>query len=931
TAVTATGTIAISDVDDGDNPTFANTTEAGTYGSLELVGENWTYTLDQSAVQDLDAGDQVTDTITLTASDGTQQAIVITITGSEDTPEVTGSFIGSVTEGNVGDAPVTASGTLSISDVDGDDNPTFANTTETGTYGSLELVNGNWTYTLDQSAVQNLDAGDEVTDTVTLTASDNTQQDIVITITGTDDLPEVTGSFTGSVTEGNVGDAPVTATGTIAISDVDSDDAPTFANTTESGTYGSLELVNGNWTYTLDQSAVQDLDAGDQVTDTITLTASDNTQQDIVITITGTDDEPEVTGEFVGSVTEGDEGDAVTATGTIAISDVDGDDNPTFADTTEAGTYGSLELVNGNWTYTLDQSSVQDLDAGDQVTDTITLTASDNTQQDIVITITGTDDLPEVTGSFTGSVTEGDEGDAVTATGTIAISDVDGDDNPTFADVTQAGTYGSLELVDGAWTYTLDQSAVQDLDAGNQVTDTITLTASDNTQQDIVITITGSEDLPEVTGEFIGSVTEGNEGDAPVTATGTIAISDVDDGDNPTFANTTEAGTYGSLELVDGAWTYTLDQSAVQDLDAGDEVTDTITLTASDNTQQDIVITITGTEDAPEASGEFVGSVTEGDVGDTAVTATGTISISDVDGDDNPTFADVTQAGTYGSLELVDGDWTYTLDQDSVQDLDTGDQVTDTITLTASDGTQQAIVITITGSEDTPEVTGSFIGSVTEGNVGDAPVTASGTLSISDVDGDDNPTFANTTETGTYGSLELVNGSWIYTLDQSAVQDLDGGDQVTDTITLTASDNTQQDIVITITGTDDAPEVSGEFVGSVTEGDEGDAVTATGTIALSDVDGDDNPTFADVTQAGTYGSLELVGENWTYTLNQGSVQDLDAGDQVTDTITLTASDNTQQDIVITITGTDDLPEVTGNFTGSVTEGNEDDAPVTATG
>ncbi|MPY01400.1 VCBS domain-containing protein, partial [Salinivibrio sp. VYel4] len=396
----------------------------------------------------------------------------------------------------------------------------------------------------------------------------------------------------------------------------------------------------------------------------------------------------------------------------------------------------------GAWTYTLDQSAVQNLDAGDEVTDTITLTASDNTQQDIVITITGTDDLSEVTGSFTGSVTEGDEGDAVTASGTIAISDVDSDNAPTFADTTETGTYGSLELVGENWTYTLDQSAVQDLDAGDQVTDTITLTASDNTQQDIVITITGTDDAPEVSGEFVGSVTEGNEGDA-VTATGTIAISDVDGDDTPAFADTTEAGTYGSLDLVNGNWTYTLDQSAVQNLDAGDQVTDTITLTASDNTQQDIVITITGTDDLPEVTGSFTGSVTEGDVGDTAVTATGTIAISDVDGDDNPTFADVTQAGTYGSLELVDGDWTYTLDQDSVQDLDAGDQVTDTITLTASDGTQQAIVITITGSEYTPEVTGSFIGSVTEGNVGDAPVTASGTLSISDVDGDDNPTFAN--------------------------------------------------------------------------------------------------------------------------------------------------------------------------------------------
>ncbi|OOE32061.1 hypothetical protein BZG00_16300, partial [Salinivibrio kushneri] len=77
-------------------------------------------TLDQASVQDLDAGDQVTDTITLNASDGTPQDIVITITGSEDAPEVTGSFVGSVTEGDVGDAPVTATGTIAISDIDGD-------------------------------------------------------------------------------------------------------------------------------------------------------------------------------------------------------------------------------------------------------------------------------------------------------------------------------------------------------------------------------------------------------------------------------------------------------------------------------------------------------------------------------------------------------------------------------------------------------------------------------------------------------------------------------------------------------------------------------------------------------------------------------------------------------------------------------------------
>ncbi|MFB9936176.1 retention module-containing protein [Photobacterium aphoticum] len=935
---TASGTIAISDVDNGDDPVFANTTIQGQYGSLELVDGKWTYTLDQSKVQQLDEGDVVKDTITLTASDGTKQDIVIDITGTEDAPEVSGSFTGLVTEGNIGDPDsATTAGTIGISDVDNGDDPVFANTTVQGQYGSLELVDGKWTYTLDQSKVQQLDEGDVVKDTITLTASDGTKQAIVIDITGTEDAPEVSGSFTGSVTEGNIGDpdsAKTTATGTISISDVDNGDDPVFANITVQGQYGSLELVDGKWTYTLDQSKVQQLDEGDVVKDTITLTASDGTQQDIVIDITGTEDASVVSGSFTGAVTEGDLTEVATATGTIGITDIDNGDDPVFANTTVQGQYGSLELVDGKWTYTLDQSKVQQLDEGDMVKDTITLTASDGTKQDIVIDITGTEDAPVVTGLFTGLVTEGNVGDPdsakTTATGTIGITDVDNGDDPVFANTKVQGQYGSLELVDGKWTYTLDQSKVQQLDEGDVVKDTITLTASDGTKQDIVIDITGTEDAPEVSGSFTGSVTEGNIGDPDsetTTATGTIAISDIDNGDDPVFANTTIQGQYGSLELVDGKWTYTLDQSKVQQLDEGDVVKDTITLTASDGTKQDIVIDITGTEDAPVVTGLFTGSVTEGDLTEVA-TATGTIGISDVDNGDDPVFANTTVQGQYGSLELVDGKWTYTLDQSKVQQLDEGDVVTDTITLTASDGTKQNIVIDITGTEDAPEVSGSFTGSVTEGNIGDPDsetTTATGTIGITDVDNGDDPVFANTTVQGQYGSLELVDGKWTYTLDQSKVQQLDEGDVVKDTITLTASDGTKQDIVIDITGTEDVPEVSGSFTGSVTEGNIGDpdsaTTTATGTIGITDVDNGDDPVFANTTVQGQYGSLELVDGKWTYTLDQSKVQQLDEGDVVKDTITLTASDGTKQDIVIDITGTEDAPEVSGSFTGSVTEGN----------
>ena len=138
-----------------------------------------------------------------------------------------------------------------------------------------------------------------------------------------------------------------------------------------------------------------------------------------------------------------------------SISDIDADDSPSFADVASTGGdngFGSFELVAGVWTYTLDQSSVQDLDAGDVVNDTITFTASDGSTQQITVNITGTDDASVISGTFTGAVVEGDIGDTATATGSLSISDVDADDSPIFADVASTGGdngFGSFELVAG--------------------------------------------------------------------------------------------------------------------------------------------------------------------------------------------------------------------------------------------------------------------------------------------------------------------------------------------------------------------------------------------------------------------------------------------------------------------------------------------------
>ncbi|MFK8081494.1 MAG: VCBS domain-containing protein, partial [Granulosicoccus sp.] len=884
--------ISISDVDDDDAPSFADvaaTAGDNAYGSFVLTSGTWTYTLNQSAVQDLDAGDTVTDTITYTATDGTTQQITITITGTDDAAVVAGTVIGAVTEGDVGDAAETATGSISISDADDDDAPSFADvaaTTGDNAYGSFVLTSGTWTYTLDQSAVQDLDAGDTVTDTITYTASDGTTQQITITITGTDDAAVVAGTVVGAVTEGDVGDAAETATGSISISDVDDDDTPGFADvgsTVGTNGYGSFVLSSETWTYTLNQSAVQDLDAGDTVTDTITYTATDGTTQQITITITGTDDAAVVAGTVIGAVTEGDVGDAAEiATGSISISDADDDDAPSFADvaaTNGDNAYGSFVLTSGTWTYTLAQNTVQDLDAGDTVTDTITFIATDGTAQQITITITGTNDASVITGITTGAVTEGDVGDAAeTVSGTLSVSDIDQDDTPVFVDVAPTSGdngYGSFVLISETWTYTLNQSAVQDLDAGDLVTDSITFTAPDGETQQIIVTIAGSGDASVITGVATGILIEGNVGGAAETATGTLTVSDLDADDTPDFADVARTpgdNAYGSFVFTGGTWTYTLDQSTLQELIAEDSVTDTITYTASDGTLQQVTITITGSNDEPVVNLDTTPLVYTENAGRLAVIDGLSVSDSDtanlsgaviqitgnyVAGEDELTFAALGAiSGSFvsatGTLTLTGiasvADYQAALRSVSYENISEAPSVlTRTLSVTVDDGTLASAAATreinIISVNDAPMITSDGAGTVAaitvdENQLAVTTVTATdqdaeGTLTYS-LGGTDASAFSIDSESG----VLTFNPAPDYEINSTYEVDV----IVTDNGTIPLADT--QRLTITVNDVNEAPVIisdGGGYTATVAVNENQTSVT---TVESTDQDAGNTQTYS---------------------------------------------------------------------------------------
>ena len=202
------------------------------------------------------------------------------------------------------------------------------------------------------------------------------------------------------------------------------------------------------------------------------------------------------------------EDEVLTASGLLSIADPDAGES-FFRSETVTGAHGSLTLTpDGSWTYEVDNDlpAVQSL-GGETLTDTVTVTSSDGTEQNIDITITGTNDVPVIGGDVSGSVIEDD---ALTASGQLAITDADAF-FAFFNEDTVSGAHGSLTITsDGAWSYTADnaQPAVQGLGEGAQLTDTVTVTSLDGTEQSIEITITGTNDVPVICGEFSGSVVE---------------------------------------------------------------------------------------------------------------------------------------------------------------------------------------------------------------------------------------------------------------------------------------------------------------------------------------------------------------------------------------------------------------------------------------
>jgi VCBS repeat-containing protein len=1133
---TASGDLNVTDADDS-GVVFAANDFTGDFGSLSINEQGqWTYTLTED-VQSLPQSTSVTDTFEIASSSGgATQTITITITGENDAATTGGSGSGTVGE----DGMLTTTGSLSITDPDTGESE-FVPDTQPGAYGTFTIgADGEWSYSLSNETpiVQSLAADETVTDTFSVGSKDGSTQELVtITITGANDLPLISGDTTGGVTEDVdvVSETNLSTSGDLLITDPDSDSNRQFAvisHESGSNSYGQFSITaNGAWTYAVANANVQFLGAGDTVTDSYTFMTDDGeASETVTVTITGSNDAAIIGNPPNATVTEDTATPNLVTSGLLALADVDQHEQSFKTVTTGAETNlssSSLTLdADGNYTFSVANTDVQYLGAGESKTETFTVETVDGDTKSINFTVNGINDAPVITSTTAdaqGSVTEAGHADDGTVfagspsiSGTLTATDADSSATKTWS-IAGTGTYGgiTIDAATGQWTYTLDdtKTATQLLREGTTATETFTATVKDDKNaiatQTVTVTINGTNDRPSLTG--VPSSFRGTE-DTSFTLTKTQLLqgyTDPDSGETATLEVSGLTSTAGTFASQDGGLTYTFtpnanfngnatfdykvvdengatstlasrsvvidpvndaptrtvatvslaainedatnpngatvnslfasafsdvkdDQSAndgseanpftgifitktaatpgqgewqwydsigkswepisaisapfglflgltsklrfvpapnfagmpgglsvrlVESADyregwftslSGEVNLDTSSVGTTANTVT-LNTTVNNVDDPTTITGAKTGKIKE----DTLTSAIGQLTVSDLDpGEIN--FMEVNQAegdNGYGVFSMTaNGTWLYALDNslDAVQALKpTSTPLTDSYTFTTTGGATQTVTISIFGTNDAPISVADFDTAEEAGGLHNTELGLDPTGNVldndTDVDADETKTitgfsFGTTMGAvgnalaGRYGALTLQsNGTYTYAVNNSntRVQALTGpGMSLTEMFRYTMVDQagraSSNHLTITITGANDSAVITGTTSGMVREDGPLSATSAKGNLNAVDVD---NPKDAwSVVSSNLsneqYGTYSLTADGiWHYTLDNTNpeVQALKTGEFLTDTITATTIDGTPQTVTITIAGTNDLAFISGDLTGSIRE------------
>jgi VCBS repeat-containing protein len=575
-------------------------------------------------------------------------------------PKVSGPVTGQATEDG---ATVTLNALANVTDAD--TKLDALNVSYSSLPAGVSYDNTTKSFVLDPSheAYQHLAKGEPYTVTFTYTVSDGkypTEASASWTITGTNDSPNVSGAVTGTATE----DGTVSSLNALAnASDKDDGavlsvvDVPTGDKLPAGVTYDAATKA-----FSLDPSdaAFQHLAAGQRQVVTVHYGVSDGiatTDASVSWAITGTNDAPRVSDTVKGSANEDGAASHLDALANASDAD-DGavlsvvnvpatDDLPAGVSYDVATHTFSLDPVN---------EAFQHLAAGQKQVVTVHYGVSDGiatTDASASWTVTGTNDVPRVSGAVTGAATE--DGAASTLNALLNASDKDDGAVLSVVDVPAADKLPAGVTYDAATrSFSLDPShaAYQHLANGQKEVVTVHYGVSDGlatTGASASWTITGTNDAPRVSSAVTGTATE----DGQVSSLDALAkASDADDGATLSVVNVPAAGDLPAGVTYDVAkHTFSLDPSdaAFQHLAAGQEQVVTVHYGVYDGiaaTDASVSWTITGTSDAPTSVSLANNSVAENAAG----AIIGKLSAIDPDDNDVVSFA-VLKADGSGAVD----------------------------------------------------------------------------------------------------------------------------------------------------------------------------------------------------------------------------------------------------------------------------------------
>lgn len=1043
--LTDTGAMTFADVDLRDGHTVSVAAEGSGYlGGLTAVVSNastndgagavqWTFSVANAAVQFLAAGETLTQSYVVTVNDGqggtANETVTVTITGENDRPTISTAFSsGQVVENGV----LAASGVIAFDDVDLIDAHSVSSAADGAGYlgtfsasisdpatgaGAGEIT---WTFNASDAELQYLAAGQALLQRYIVTVDDGhggtTQQLVNITIVGTNDAPTIT----SAVSSGAVVEDGVTAvSGAIAFADADLRDGHSVASTADAagylGTFTAVMTDDGagdgagsvTWDFNIDNAAIQYLAAGETLTQTYSVVVSDgqggSVSQQVTVTITGTNDVPTVSAAVSsGALFE----DGVTAAaGAISFADVDLRDAQTVAATANgAGYLGAFTAVvvdNGagdgagsvEWDFSVDNSAIQHLAAGQVLTQTYTVGVSDGqggtVNQLVSISITGANDAPTIVSAVSsGAVTEradrsaGENAVTLTAAGSIAFADVDlADTHGATVTAQGSGYLGALTLGgvnqtgnSVGWTFSVSDAAIDFLAAGETRTQNYTVAVSDgrggSVEQVVTITVNGTNDAPTVT-----------SGASQVFSFSDPVDSTVWDGNSNSFQ---ESGfsfdgfydypyNYGGVN--NGGMTYTHGSSnwsvggsdgAISRLDGADfgmrsfsaRSNSSYNVTATVNGYRDGVLVATQVLnlspshqtftlgaafgnvdqirfDAPVNDYIFLDEIVIGSTGTTVqltelpdgsagegtatLSSSGSTAFFDVDLSDTHTATAAAQGSGYVGGLTINGvdqatntvNWTFAANDGEVENLAAGQTITQSYVITIDDGhggtANQTVTVTITGTNDRPVANADAV-STNE----DAAVTFDVRTNDTDVDGSVlTVTHIQGSAIATGGSVILSDGGRVTlngngSLTYTPAANASGERTFNYTVRDAAGGTATSSVSVTVNPVNDAP-VANANSGATNE-DTALVLTASSLLA-NDTDADgDTLAIASVSAVSARGasvSINAAGDVVYDPSGSANLQALTRGQQVTDTFTYVVTDANGATSTATVTITVD--------------------------